>query len=403
MNGVIIFADNRIFEEGKENGLFKRFLENRNLSVLPIDSLQCLESFIKSASIFKACIVDWDFENGAGVHTDEDFENVSLPSRTPMNILMDNPLYSLVYIYSEKEIPEDEKSRLEERYKDKIKFRAKSEDIEKEYVSIINDIQSFEKKNPHMIVPFLWSQAINQSAQKIFSELESASSYWIKEIRDTANSDGGDATSEVIDIFNNLLNEELIQNMTLRSVLDSYEGCDAENNDEGIAKLYWRIYYSRIYKGSPIMTGDIFKFDDDKFGILISPECELVEREKKPSKDSYDFLLVSNSNSESYKNKMAKNQKEGMKLFNNDVISRHVLISFPFEDDSYNRIGVIYFNNALVTKPKVDIDKNNIIQYRTDYKLNAPYIYQLRQRFVAYFGKFGVPAIPESLRKFNLK
>lgn len=408
MNGIIIFADNRIFSTGRENELFKLFLNDSNFSVLPIDNLECLESTIKSASTFKACIIDWDFENND--IKDEDFSGVELPQRTPMSILTELTLYTLVYVYSEKEIPETEKKELQSKYGKKIQFKTKQEDVDSEYNDIINDIRTFEANNGHMNIPFIWSQAINQSTQTIFSELENANSYWIKEIKDTATNDGGDATSEVIDIFNNLLNEDLIQNKALRSLLDSYECNDDEHKEENVAKLYRRIYYSYIVDGSPIMTGDIFKFDEDHYGILITPECEIADKQKEKEKDFYDFLVISKSASWKYQedkqkkfSKDANNAKNAKEIFNNGVISRHVLISFPFEDAFYNQIGLIEFNTAFRTFAKIDNKKNSIVACRTKYKLNAPYIHQLRQRFVSYFGKYGVPAIPDSLREYNLK
>lgn len=408
MNGVVVFADNRIFSKGKENELFKLFLNDSDFSVLPIDSLECLESTIKSVSTFRACIIDWDFENNELV--DEDFAGVELPQRTPMSILTELTLYTLVYVYSEKEIPETEKKELQSKYGNKIQFKTKHENVDSEYNDIINDIRIFEANNSHMNIPFMWSQSINQSVQTIFTELEDANSYWIKEIRDTAIKDGGDATSEVIDVFNNLLNEDLIQNKALRSLLDSFDCNENERKEENTAKLYRRIYYSYIVDGSPIMTGDIFKFDDDNYGILVTPECEIADKHKENEKDFYDFLVISKSASKKYQegkqkkfSKDANNAKNAKEIFNNGVISRHVLISFPFEEAYYNQIGLIEFNTAFRTFAKIDDNKNSIIACRTKYKLNAPYIHQLRQRFVSYFGKYGVPAIPDSLREYTLK
>ncbi len=408
MDGVVLFADNRIFLEGKENELFKLFLHDPDFSVLPIDSLGCLEGTIKSASTFRACIIDWDFENT--MLEDEDFVGVVHPQRTPMSILMENNLYTLVYIYSEKELPEDERANLHNKYGKKIQFRNKSEDVQSEYENILNDIKLFETDNVHMTVPFMWSQSINQSAQKIFNELESANSFWIKEIRDTAKADGGDATSEVIDVFNNLLNEDLIQNSKLRSLLDSFECNDEDMLEDNTAKLYRRIYYSNIADKSPVMTGDIFKFDDDNYGILITPECEIADCNKEKAKVYYDFLMISKTASTKYQEEkqksFAKNEnaaKSAKEIFNNGVVSRHILISFPFEEKIFNQIGLIDFNTALRTMPKISGNETSILAVRTNFKLNAPYIYQLRQRFVSYFGKYGVPAIPVSLREYNLK
>lgn len=397
MNGIILFADNRVFDNGNENELLRLFLNDSEFSILPIASLECFESTIKSASTFRACVIDWDFENQNT--EDEDFFGVVLPQRTPFSILMNNVLYSLVYVYSEREIPESVKEPLLERFNDKIQFKTKQNDVKSEYQTIKNDILIFEEKHKHMIIPFMWSQSINQSAQAIFNELETASSYWIKELRDTAIADGSDATSEVIDVFNNLLNEDLIQNKTLRDLLDSFESSDDETKVECTAQLYRRIYYSKIVEGSPVMTGDIFRFDDDTYGILITPECELSDQTKEKNKSFYDFLLINHSSSHGYQ----KKKSNDVRIFDNGSLNRHLLISFPFEEKVYDQIGLIDFNTAFRTVPKIGDDMVPIIAKRTNYKLNAPYIYQLRQRFVAYFGKYGVPAIPDSLRRYNLK
>ena len=62
MNGVVLFADNKVFSKGNEKSLFEFFLKKKEFSILPIDNLACLESTIKSASTFKAFIIDWNFE-----------------------------------------------------------------------------------------------------------------------------------------------------------------------------------------------------------------------------------------------------------------------------------------------------------------------------------------------------
>lgn len=406
MDGVILFADNKVFSEGHENQLFNLFLQKKDFSVLPIDNLACLEATIKSASTFKACIIDWNFENAE--IDDEDFVGVQHSQRTPLSILQEYSLYTLVYIYSEKEIPDTDKDLLLEKYGSKIHFRTKGKDIEGEYQIISKDIKDFKSNNPHMSIPLLWSQSINQATQTIFSELESADSYWIKEIRDTALN-ASDATSEVIDVFNNLLSEDLVQNESLRQALDAYSSEGVVTKEENTAKLYRRLYYSKITKSSPLMTGDFFKFDDDTYGIIITPECDLSNPKKENEKEYYDFLIISKSNSKKYQEKQQKdfqkdnNKKSVKEIFNNGVISRHILISFPFEESVYNQIGVIEFNTAFRTMSKMDDKQNSILSCRTNYKLNAPYIHQLRQRFVSYFGKYGVPAIPDSLRDYNLK
>lgn len=407
MNGIVIFADNKIFSPEKENRLFERFRQDNDFSVLPIDNLSCLESTVKSTSTFRACIIDWDFENVD--IADEDFIGVQHPQRTPMSILMDNPLYTLLYIYSERDIPDNERAQLEQKFGNKIHFKIKQEDVDSEYRIIKTDIHNFEEQNTHMNIPYNWSQAINQSAQKIFRELESASSFWTKEVRDTAIEDGGEPITEIIDLFNNLLSEELVQNESLRASLDNINGDGGNEVPENTAKLYQRIYYSQLTEQAPIMTGDIFHFADDSWGVLITPECEVTKRTSQSLEldfltfrlsDVNDYLQKSNTFDrikEAYLTFKESRKEKLRKIFNNEVFSSHVLPSFPSQRDIYNQLIVINFKNAYKTK-----SHDEYANMRSNYKLNSPYIHQLRQRFIAFFGKIGVPAIPISLRDFNL-
>lgn len=408
MEGVILFADNNVLcQNSFENKLFTRLSQEQTLTVLPICSLSDLEATIKTTSTYKALILDWNFSNPLQ-QGDDDFDGIDLTFQTPENILDTLDIYSLIYVYSQNQIPQDIQDRYKERFPDKIQFNIKNPDnVDQECSHIQQDLQQFSMTYPHMQIPYLWSQSINQSVQKIFRELESANSFWIKEVIDTAIADGGNATSEVIDMFSNLLNEDLMQNIKLRELLDNFDYSDTDANEEKTAQLYKRIYYSKLNSDAPIMTGDIYKFNDDEFGILITPECELTDKKKEQEKVVYDFLLISKSYSQKYQKEkgktFTKDAESAKSIFNNGVISRHVLISFPFEEEVHNLIGVIDFNTAFRTMSKISDSGVFISTFRTKYKLNAPYIHQLRQRFVSYFGKFGVPVIPDSLREYNLK
>lgn len=397
MDGIILFADNNVFENNSfENDLFEKLHSDENLSVLPVSNLEDLKKTIRSISTFKALILDWNFEND-DVEDDLEDYGVEKPKSNPESLLESIEIYSLIYVYSQIEIPKEIQDKLINRFHEKIKFKIKGDkkDSDNEYQTIKKDIVDFEQTNKQMEIPFVWSQTINQSVQRIFTDLENANPYWIKEIGETAKNDGGEPTSEVIDIFNNLLSEVLIQDKTLRASLNEYS-CDKNDGDnESIAKLYRRIYYSILIDESPVMTGDIFQFGDNEFGILITPECDLSNN-KGEEKKTYEFLHVNKSDSETFKRRKSKDKD----IFNNGTLSRHILPSFPFTENDYSKLAYIDFCNAFRSYSKND----TIVQKaKRIYKLNAPYIHQLRQRFVAFFGKYGVPAIPQSLRDFNLK
>lgn len=286
MNGVILFADNNVFEEGCfENNLFAKLRNENEYVVLPISCLEALDETLKNVSTFKALILDWNFNRDQI----DDLSGLSLPVATPEDLLLDTNIYSLVYIYSQSDLPGHIKEKLQNKFGGKICFKRKGrqEDIEEDVQSIKDDISKFENSNKQMEIPLVWSQAINQSVRDIFVEFEQANPNWIKEILDTAKSDGAEPTSEVIDVFHHILNESLVQNKSLREGLNEYQ-CDEEPvPEESTARLYRRILYTRIHKDTPLMTGDIFKFTDDEYGILITPECEVGRR-----KDSNLVFLV---------------------------------------------------------------------------------------------------------------
>ena len=74
MEGVILFADNNVLIQNSfENKLFTRLSQEQTLTVLPICSLSDLEATIKTASTYKALILDWNFNN-LPQHEDDDFE-----------------------------------------------------------------------------------------------------------------------------------------------------------------------------------------------------------------------------------------------------------------------------------------------------------------------------------------
>ena len=404
MEGVILFADNNVFSDGKENDLFKKFITERDFSVLPIDSLECLEATIKSASTFKACIIDWNFKNE---ENDEDFVGVQHSQRNPLSILLNNTIYSLVYIYSEIEISENDKNLLKNKYGNKICFKIKGNDTDREYKSILRNINKFEEKNDHMNIAFVWSQVINGATQNLFRELELADPNWIREFRDSVEDDGGDPVIELIDIFNNVLCESIVQNQFLKTKLAEYEPLNHKKTDSNTAKLYQRLLYSKLTEDSPIMTGDIFKFNKNTYGILITPECEI----KNNVDNRLEFLVVERDYFQAFLSKhysynrdvkydeLKDKTKKGLrKVFNNENLSTQILPVFPFATNRYNETACINFKSALRVLKKREFENKRI-----GYKLNSPYIHQLRQRFIAFYGKYGVPAIPNSLRDFNLK
>ena len=406
MNGIILYADDDVLNsKSSENKLFRKFNNSTEYSVLPITNLEDLEKTISCVSTFRALLLDWTFKKPK---EDEDMPDIN---ENPLDFLKSNKIYSLVYIYSRESLSSQIKDELINIYGDrKIFFEQKSGDFDEnqEFDKICKGISAFEDANKHMEIPFVWSQSINKSAQKIFNELEQADSNWVKEIMDTAKNDGGDACSEVISIFQNILNETLIQDNQLRTALLNYNPIRTAITEDNTARLYRRLFYTQLTADAPIMTGDVFKFSDKQYGILITPECEICNRKET----SLDFLVFSKDNFNNFLDKqhsykkdtedffsLKDKRKENLqKIYNNESLSDHLLPSFPFDDNANNQTAYINFKTAYAIK-----EKKSFENCRLNYKLNSPYIHQLRQRYIAFIGRYGVPAIPNSLRTYNLK
>lgn len=429
MEGVILFADDHVLDNPFEKGLFDALSKEKQHPVLPIVNLDLLETSIKSTSSIKALIVDWNFIKDASVLGD-DLETKNY--ETPYAILKEIQLFSLVYVYSETGGLEntEEGKDLIKKYGDKIKFRIKDKSEDKipvEKQQILADLAQMYEQSGNIQLPIKWTQVINQSVQGIFSELNYIDKKWISDLYKTAENDGVEPSVEVINLFQSLLAERVIQSKDLRDSIKNSVTQDSVTEPEQYARLFRTFLYSYLdAPNDPIMTGDIFKLDDGKFGVLITPECDVSKAESE-----FEFLTFSNSSIDDFEflsqfNKSKKTLKgivktmlkrdltegEGKQInsslkevetnllqqvFNQPHQRLYVLPCFDFGDRNYKTIAQIDFRDSLEFRKVAETKKEDRIC-----KLNSPYIQELRQRFLAYKGRVGVPSFPDNLRTWLL-
>ncbi len=406
MEGIILFADDHIFDtDREENKLFQKFNSDVNFSILPINNLSTLEKAVASMSTIKALILDWNFERKVEEH-DDDENFIDIPDENPFQFLKSQKIFSLVYLYSMNEIAQEIKEELQSLYNDKIFFEIKGNmnESDKEYKKIIDGINSFEDKNKHLNVPFIWSQTINQASQSIFSELEQADKYWIKElfyssVRKFNKTTGEptvielDPTIEVITLFQNLISERLIQETSLKKSISDYSVANFKSITETneILNLYSKLYYSKPQETDSIMTGDIYQLSKENFGIVISPECDLSKLIKRNEKVE---LLCFTKKSFKTINDFCKTNEEIIRAYNQEISALHLLPIFAFSE-SDRQTALIDFRFSLKLKGGHFLDTN---KKKRVLKINSPYIQQLRQRYLSYMGRVGVPSIPQNLR-----
>ncbi len=429
MDGVILFVDDKVheccakeneIERTPENSLFESLREN--YPVLGVKDLKLAQRAIKSIGAFSAIILDWIFEDNrealGPADAGEDIRAVrrgSVQEDQTLTFLEENDFYALVYVYSNEDVEGKYGTRLRERFGDRIKFRQKKDALAPQ--SVIEQIEDWRQQHRSLTVPLTWTATINLAIQQIFKELAEADENWIREIGNSARADGVSGEIFIIEMLQYLLAESLTQNRKLLESIKEYltaanaplEGGEPQSssNEESVAKLFRRLFYTKIDSEAPIMTGDICQLNDKEFGIVVTPECDV--RDVLSGKiESFELLTFSKDSFEAYlgKNNYQRSSyveagvrllEKLRKIFNQDESRFHVLPSFPFDDTSFNLSALLDFSYGC-ERYKIDEIKPN-----RKYKLNSPFIQQLRQRYIAHLGRVGVPGLPLTLRNFNLK
>lgn len=415
MDGVILFADDNIHMDNSSEKLLYDELK-KEFPVLGVHRLDLAEKAIKSIGAFTAVILDWNFKKDkAALGEPADIKYVSGADDHPDKLLKYD-FYSLVYIYSKDQLEGTAQGdELQQKFGSRIMFRTKEKitDTANEKNKIIDEINNWKKENQNLTIPFQWLYAINHSAQKIFSELQGADVNWIKDLFDSALEDGTEPTIEVINLFQNLLAEWLVQDEDLRKCILTYASSapvasPGERGDlKTIGKLFQRIYYTTVPITAPLMTGDIFNFGKDCFAILVAPECDIKNAigKKLPveilsfNKDSFYQKAKKTFPKLSEEKKLTPEQKKELfKTFNQNEMRSHVLPCFKF--DSCDMAALIDFRGDRMTLPANEL---NDMKANRICKLNSPFIQQLRQRYLSYIGRVGVPGTPDSLKEGNIK
>jgi hypothetical protein len=436
MDGVILFVDDKVHHYFLEGGDIKRSPENelfeslrKDYPVLGVNNLDLAERAIKSIGSFSAIILDWAFDDREALVAGADPEDVKFvraPEDRTLRFLEDNEFYSLVYVYSTEDVEGQFGPQLVEKFGKRIRFQKKP--LEHLAEEIVKTIKDWGEQNQNLSIPLAWTATINHSIQRVFNELASADPNWLRDLAESAKEDCVNEDLFIIEILQSLLTENLIQNAQLRKSITSYLDSQAAGNvtatnEESIAKLFNRLFYTHLVDDAPIMTGDICQITEEKFGIIISPECDIAKIVAKGSncfemlvfqKDGFKThiartrAILDDQTEQNYKRERFDawaqgnaSQKEKLgelrKIFNQNEQRFHLLPSFPMLE-SLNQSVVIEFSlgRELHTSQHVK-------EYKREYKLNSPFLQQLRQRYLSYLGRIGVPGLPVSLRNFNLK
>lgn len=430
MAGVLIYADDHIFtQERPEKFLYEKLREE--MPVFGIERIDHVEQTTNSIGSFRAIILDWQFSD------EEDFADLEeeLGLKSPISLgairenetfkfLKEKDFYSLIYVFSQIEIENSEiGEKLKEKFGPRIKFKVKDENftennIERIKNDILTEIKDWEDKNKYLSAPIRWIESINKGIQQVFSDLSQANNYWIKHLYSSADEDGVDPGIFIVELLQLLLTEKLIQDNILINAIkeegtrneDSIELIEENDYDKSISKLFSILYYSKLTESTPIMTGDIVEVNNEEYGVIITPECDIRHVINQPElhfeillfsqKGFKEFLKKSQSYSkdvDDYSKINEKRKKKLREMFNQNESRIHLLPSIP-NNENYNNSAIIDFR---LSSRKVL--SSVLVEMKREYKINSPFIQQLRQRYLAYLGRVGVPSLPNNVRDWNLK
>ncbi|MDO1500570.1 hypothetical protein Q2T40_10555 [Winogradskyella maritima] len=430
MAGVILYADDHIYSDNRpENFLYNEL--RKDLPVLGIENLKFVEESTKSIGAFKAVILDWQFGNDEPEESFEDIEKeIGIPNpitqgsvkeNETFTFLNENDFYSLIYIFSQEHVENSPQGEaLKEKFGDRIRFKIKDADFTSANISIIKtqilkEINDWETQNRNLSAPIKWSEAINIAIQKVFKELSSASDNWLKHIYASADGDGVDPELFVIELMQLLLAENLLQDRQLiKTIRDEgnsetdYELADKSDYDKSISRLFSILSYSNLTSDAPLMTGDVCVIDQETFGIIITPECDIRIIKNKPN---YEFELLTfkkgafqnrvrsffSKSEPTYEDLESNKQDTLRKYFNQNEPRLHFLPCLPITD-GFNTTMVIDFRLSAKR-----ITSSTVNKLERPFKINSPFIQQVRQRYLSYIGRVGVPALPNNVKDWNLK
>lgn len=448
--GLILFADDKIHDpDTPESNLFDAF--KKETPTVGVHNLDLASSVVLSAGALNALILDWSFEDEEEDELDKEIADelakpmakltkASRKEDETLQFLLSQDFYSLIYIFSNEDVEERHGERLRKKFGERIQFHKKQdlqEDPDNIRNKILGDIKEWEESNKNLSVPIRWSSAISQSIQKIFTSFSEADSDWIREIHFSAKKDGVDPELFVIELLQLILSEQLVQNTDLITSLKEegsrkgVEQKDTKKKAKALAKLFNLLYYSELKPDAPVMTGDFIQLGEDQFGIIMTPECD-IGKVKNRSHLYYDVLVISKESyekttgnapfklssskiaSELKKRGFEKVSKDDIKkileVMEDESLSRgfsqahsrfHFLPSYPHFSKDLNESAVIDFTSDSVKISSSDLD-DLIKKYPRKYKLNSPFIQQLRQRYLSHVGRIGVPALPHQVRLWNL-
>ncbi|MDO8747992.1 MAG: hypothetical protein Q7J72_02620 [Candidatus Omnitrophota bacterium] len=398
LKGVAVVIDNGIGEEENINKIIAKIRDRG----IPTSEFKTLDSAKKCVHNFLAVnfiILDWKMTSVTadapiGVQVGQVLDADTKQKNIDFIKNLKNYCFAPIFIFTNEvqaDIESDILAKLREaglyfdqEGKDYIYVRNKNDILQND--KLFTEIDQWINKTPSIYILKAWDKEFHQAKNEIFWDLYNKSNgSWPKVLWDHYEKEEEVphvCINEVI--FQLILSKVSLQGIEKEKVTKLSKDPDLKEVKDIFKRVMFQDGELCSGKLDGVRPGDIFK-DGDKYFLNIRPECDTVQ-----GRSGCDIIyLICGSKVPDTELKNLQNSQYGR----SGLIPRINEEFLWLLDD-----GIVKFSFK-----EFEIRKFSELKDKRFCRLLSPYITNIQQRFSSFFGRFGIPRLPESVEKDILK
>lgn len=374
-NALII--DNRL-DEIEE---LKNDLEDKGISVISVNNSKDAQNLIKCRPEINFIIIDWYLN-----------EENSMESQVFISNLSDY-LFVPIIIYTKQGTIEP-KGFIEQKGLERIVRVLDKRDVDGEL--IFEEMEHWIQENPELKIFLKWSFEVEKNLNQVLWNIYGLETDGLKSLIETIKA-GEDVSYmpveyDLVGIFIKVLLRKLNDTENLfcsisENVKELSEGSESATLDPEKIKMFHMFErYISPPVSEPVWTGDILKKSDDEYFVVVTPACDLCNKNKIDN-----ILLLGATPFGKYRKEKQINSKKVENFINNKKDVNHYLPYIPDCPDGL----LCRFDNICSIKleeAKSKIKNENFNRIAT---IDSPFIENLIQRMNAYLMRLGVRELGE--------
>lgn len=379
--GPVIVIDDGIGQEGLINQLIEQLVA-ANLPILPYTSVALARRHLSRINSANFVVLDWLFTNrngapsevqiGAEIETSSEDDVISFIKEIREVCLA--PIF-LLSAHDIKTIKEKLKSSGIETGDNRCVFVEDKTALCRNKGALISKIEEWIKGSPHVYLTKWWINEWLSKNAKILWELYATFPDWPRRFYHSFIEDGAEPLSELRDTLTQLVSSAVDITTIQEDNLKQAPGDTTEENLDALKRLYERLVYARNDIDSDLRPGDVFakKMNGKKIYYLnIRPECDTTKR----GNDDPILYLLRGTKKKPSEIKDRYDPKRGIIDHQDEII----LLQLD--------------GNSLVRFEKKELQLlrlSELANYGKVCRIVPPFITHIRQSFLSYLGRFGVP------------